>query len=276
MQRWAWLALVAALAGCGSAGGGGGAYHVSRLETPGTFVLIGGGDTSAFTYERFLHQAGGPGAPVVVVPFASGAADGEDARRGLTAQGADATVLTGDPARREAEATLIRQANGLYFVGGVAEKLTAAFQPYAEAARAAWQAGCVIGGTSAGAMVWGDRMIVRGDPGQVQAHGLDEAHGGAAVRPGLGWLAGLTVDPHFSERTRMYRLWLAAGETHTLGLGIDEGTMAILSPAGAMRVVGGGTVTVLRPEGAAGQPARMTILKQGDELRWKDWTVDAR
>ena len=48
----------------------------------------------------------------------------------------------------------------------------------------------------------------------------------------------------------------------------------MLSPSGMMRVLGGGTVTVIRPEGAAGEPARMTILKQGDELRWKAWAIE--
>lgn len=276
MRRLGALLLITMLAGCGTAGGGGGMVRLARLEMPGAFVLMGGGDTNAISYERFVRQAGGAGAPIVVVPFASGGPDVESARRGLADEGAAVSVLTGASDERPAELALVRQAAGLYFIGGVAEKATAAFAPFTEAARSAWQAGCVLGGTSAGAMVWGDRMIVKGEPEEVRLYGLDESKGGAALRPGFGLLAGMMVDPHFNQRDRLYRLWLAAGETHTLGLGIDEGTMAIVSPTGTMRVWGGGTVTVIRPEGTAGEPARMTMLKQGDALDWKSWEIDAR
>lgn len=281
MRRWLTLLVIAALTGCGtsapSGGGGGGGMRVAKLEAPGTFFLVGGGDTQRLTFERFLRQAGGPGAPVVVVPFAGSTAEGEAARQTLERLGAQARLLTGAEADRADELAAVRQANGLYFPGGVPEKLLSGFQPFAEAARAAWQAGCVIGGTSAGAMVWGKTMIVKGDADPVRLYGLDERQGGAAVRPGLGWLGAMTVDPHFAERERMHRLWLTAGETRTLGLGVDEGTIAVFSPAGLLKVLGAGTVTVLRPEGGAGDPARMTILKQGDELNWKDWALeDAR
>jgi cyanophycinase len=280
MRGWMALAVVLAVAGCGqerlTGGGGGGKVAVARLEKPGAVMLIGGGDTAALTYKRFVDQAGGAGAAVVVVPFASGAADAEGVRAGLAGAGADAVVLTGDPARRDAELALIRAARGVYVGGGLPEKLVADFKPYADAVRGAWNAGCVVGGTSAGAMVWGDRMIVKGEPEQVRSSGLDEATGGAAVRPGLGFLPGVTVDPHFTERERQYRLWLAAGETRTLGLGVDEGTIAVVTSTGELDVLGAGTVTVVRPEGAAGQPARMTILKQGDTIVLEDWQFDAR
>jgi cyanophycinase len=248
--------------------------RVAKLEAPGTFFLVGGGDTQTLTYERFLRQAGGAGAPVVVVPFAGSPAEGEGVRQALERLGAQARLLTGAEAQRANELAAIRQANGLYFPGGVPERLLSGFAPFAEAARAAWQSGCVIGGTSAGAMVWGSRMIVKGDSGPVRLYGLDERQGGAAVRPALGWLGAMTVDPHFGERARMHRLWLAAGETRTLGLGVDEGTIAVFSPAGLLKVLGMGTVTVIRPEGGAGEPARLTILKQGDELDWTDWALD--
>lgn len=287
MRGWMVLSvLVAALVGCGASvppgsggggGGGGGRYTVARLEAPGAFFLAGGGNLAPLTLQRFVEQAGGKGAPIVVVPFAGGAVEGERYRQAFSALGAQVTVLTGAADQRDSELAAMRGANGLFFPGGLVEKLLTDMGPFQAAARAAWQAGCVIGGSSAGAMAWGDRVIVRGEADSVSAAGLDEAKGGAAVRPGLGLLAGTIVDPHFRERGRLHRLWLAAGETGKLGIGLDEDTAVVVTGGGTVRVVGPGTVTLIRPEGGAGGSARMTILKQGQEANWGDWAIgDAR
>lgn len=279
MRGWLTLALMFALAGCGaapSAGGGGGGVAVATSDAPGALFLVGGGDLTELTYKRFVTQAGGPGAQVVVVPFASGPAEGDAVKKALEEQGAVATVVTGASDRRPAELAAIRAAQGVFVPGGLVEKLLTDVQPYMEATRAAWLDGCVVGGSSAGAMAWGDQVIVRGDAGPVRMYGLDESLGGAAIRPGLGLLAGATVDPHFQERARLHRLWLAAGETRTVGLGIDEGTVALVTGAGKLRALGAGTVTVIRPEGGPGAPARLTVLKQGDEVDWRSWAIEAR
>lgn len=285
MRGWIVCSVLVALVGCGASvpqtggggGGGGGRYTVARLEAPGAFFLAGGGNLAPLTLQRFVEQAGGRGAPIVVVPFAGGAAEGDRHRQAFEALGAQVTVLTGAAERREAELAAMRGANGLYFPGGLVEKLLSDMGPFEAAARAAWLSGCVIGGSSAGAMAWGDRVIVRGEAEAVSAAGLDEAKGGAAIRPGLGLLSGTIVDPHFRERGRLHRLWLAAGETGRLGLGLDEDTAVVVTGSGTVRVVGPGTVTLIRPEGGADASARMTILKQGQEANWADWAMpDAR
>jgi cyanophycinase len=131
--------------------------------------------------------------------------------------------------------------------------------------------GCALGGTSAGAMVWGSRTIVAGESEQALRHGVDEAAGGLGLRDGFGMLSRTIVDPHFGERDRFHRLWVAAGETPSLGIGIDPRTAASVGTDGTLDALGAGTVTLIRPED--GGAARVTVLKAGQSLNLKDWRL---
>ncbi|MFP5502183.1 MAG: cyanophycinase, partial [Candidatus Sericytochromatia bacterium] len=188
----------------------------------------------------------------------AGQPSGDRSRAALEGVGArHVTVLTGDPARLAAERAAIRAAWGVWFTGGLPDKLLGAFDPYREATDAAWRAGATIGGTSAGAMAWGDRLIMRGEGSEAPV-----------LEPGLGFLPGLLIDPHFGARSRFGRLWTATGETGALGLGVDEETAAIVGSDGSLEVYGAGAVTVIKPEGAA---ARVTLLRNRETLNLRDW-----
>lgn len=242
-------------------------YQLSqRPAGPGALYLIGGGDNEPALLRRFVATAGGPDAPIVVAPWANGAPEGDRLRAAFEAVGARrVSVLAGGPD----DERLIREAYGLYLTGGLPEKLLAASPPYREAVAAAWRAGCVVGGTSAGAMVWGSRAIVSGESDQALRHGIDEAAGGLALREGFGLLAGAIVDPHFNERARFHRLWVAAGETRSLGLGIDPRTAALVGADGRLTALGAGTVTLIRPEGSGA--ARVAVLQAGRSLDLAGW-----
>jgi cyanophycinase len=101
-----------------------------------------------------------------------------------------------------------------------------------------YQAGAVIAGTSAGAAMMPEVMIVEGDPVTNPRPEVVE------LRQGLGFLKGVLIDQHFSQRGRQGRLLTAlVQDASLLGLGIDEDT-AIIVKEDQFEVVGSGAVTV--------------------------------
>ncbi len=64
----------------------------------------------------------------------------------------------------------------------------------------------------------------------------------------MGLLPGVIIDQHFEQRNRIGRLLaLVAQSPALLGMGIDEDTAALVTPAGMMEVLGKGSVTILDP-----------------------------
>lgn len=270
MRAWTWL-LILVLAGCGTTPRTGQAPQAPRYQLkqrpagPGALFLIGGGDNETSLLRRFLTVSGGPEAPLVVVPLANGAPEGDRLKAQFETLGARrVTVLSGKPEALEAEKASLKGAYGLYFTGGLPEKLLTAYPPYRDAVTEAWKAGCAVGGTSAGAMVWGSRTIVGGES--------DAAlRGELVMRDGFGLLTRAIVDPHFSERDRFHRLWVAAGADDVLGLGIDPRTAALVTADGKLEALGTGTVTLVRPEGEGTKAARVTVLQSGETVEFGEW-----
>jgi len=97
----------------------------------------------------------------------------------------------------------------------------------------------VVGGTSAGAAMMPDEMIVGG--ASVSNPSVDAVELG----PGMGFLPGIVVDQHFAQRGRLGRLLAALVlQPAVLGLGIDEDTGIIVN-GDEFQVVGSGAVTVV-------------------------------
>src|SRR5215210_4499140 len=99
--------------------------------------------------------------------------------------------------------------------------------------------GLVIGGTSAGASMMSNSMIIGG--------GGEENPRVEAVRigPGMDLLVGAMIDTHFSQRGRHGRLLTAfAHYPQDLGLGIDENTALVVNKT-EFEVIGEGAVTVI-------------------------------
>ena len=90
----------------------------------------------------------------------------------------------------------------------------------------------MVGGTSAGAAIMSDLMITGG---------AEKATTGT----GLGFLAGVIVDQHFTQRKRLKRLAALVDEHPEFpGLGIDEGTAIVTKDGRFFKVMGEGTVTL--------------------------------
>jgi cyanophycinase len=101
------------------------------------------------------------------------------------------------------------------------------------------QEGFIIAGTSAGAMMMSNSMIISGTSDNAPQVG------GVEIAPGMDLVPETMIDTHFSQRGRHGRLLTTiAHYPQDLGIGIDERT-AIFIRNGEFEVVGEGVVTVM-------------------------------
>jgi cyanophycinase len=134
-------------------------------------------------------------------------------------------------------------ATGVFFTGGDQLKITSQIgdTPTFSRVREIFEQGGVIAGTSAGASVMSETMLV--------ADGSDASYpikAAMLMAPGLGFASDMLIDQHFSERGRMARLIGAISQhPHVLGVGIDEDTALILEHEQDFRVLGAGGVYVV-------------------------------
>lgn len=99
--------------------------------------------------------------------------------------------------------------------------------------------GKVLAGTSAGASMMSEVMIVEGSdekaPMKVTIN----------MAPGMGLIENVIIDQHFNQRGRIGRLLAGVSQNpHILGIGIDEDT-AIIMQDNKFSVLGNGVVTVV-------------------------------
>jgi cyanophycinase len=141
----------------------------------------------------------------------------------------------------ERKQQILKDADGIFFTGGDQLKITMLLgaSPLCERLREIYQEGGIIAGTSAGASVMSDTMLVSGGQN-------GSARIGQTVRmaPGLGLISDVLIDQHFAERGRVGRLLGAVAQNpRLLGLGIDENTAVVLTGGGRrFTVLGEGAV----------------------------------
>ena len=134
-------------------------------------------------------------------------------------------------AEDEALAGRIRAANFVYLSGGHPDYLykTLAGSRAWDAITAVLQAGGVVAGCSAGAMIFGEKIL-----------GFRSMH---LTAPGFNFLPGAVVMPHFDEIPATFVSLAHAALPHSMTMvGIEGYTALIVTPAG-YRVGGSGSVT---------------------------------
>lgn len=244
----------------------------------GSFMFIGGGKDQDVIMRRLSQLAGGPDAPIVIVPFASStpAKSGQAYVDHLAGLGHHrASVLLPGAAATQGELERIRSARGFFFSGGDQTRILKGLDaPWRAAFQEAFRRGAVMAGTSAGAMVWGAQAILEGEPMATAWYGDSPAQPGIRLGPAFAIAPGLIVDTHFSERGRLPRLaYAVASAKGAVGLGVDPQTAAVLHADGRLEVIGNGTVTLLK---VPAQPLRaplslrdmrLSILAPGDAAR---------
>lgn len=235
----------------------------------GSLVIVGGGLSDPEIVRRFIELAGGPEAPIVVIPTAGGGPDGDydafcSCARMLRQNGArDVTVLhTYDPAEADTKAfsAPLRRARGVWIPGGRQWRLVDAYggTRAERELRAVLDRGGVIGGSSAGASIQGS-FLVRGDSRTNTVMMGDH-------QVGFGYLKNVAIDQHLLRRNRQFDL-LEVIEAHPelLGIGIDENT-AIVVQGDDFEVMGRGYVAIYDHGATLEGGGRFYFLSPGDRF----------
>src|SRR4051794_35576630 len=137
-------------------------------------------------------------------------------------------------AAHEQKLRALEGVHAVFFSGGDQLRITSQIgdTPIDDRVHEIYEAGGVIAGTSAGASVMSDTMMVKG------ANAASFRIGHVRMAPGLGLLPNVIIDQHFAERGRIGRLIGAVSQNpRVLGIGIDEDT-AIVVKGGMFKVIG--------------------------------------
>jgi cyanophycinase len=219
--------------------------------TPGPLALVGGGQwQEGCSFDQELLAASG-GSDVLVLATAAAYERPErvmaSARQwfaglGGTVHGLD--VYLRRDAEEEANVAAVGDAGFIYLGDGSPLHLRSVLKdsPLWDALVHAWQAGAVVAGSAAGAMVLTDPMV---DPR------------GGAFTVGLGLVTQLALIPNYdswSHEKAHRTLELAPAGLPVVG--IEERTALLREPDGAWRVAGAGSAFVFR----AGQPVDLDVL----------------
>ena len=255
----------------------------------GQLVIVGGAEDKegdCIILREFVRRAGGTKARIVVMTAATSLPEevGNNYVRIFERLGVEDVRVLDTQERRDSEepraVEAIEQATGVYFTGGDQARIIRAIKgtPLDEVIHRRYQEeGLVVGGTSAGAAMMPDIMIIEGDS-ETNPRG-DVVDMG----PGMGFLPGVVIDQHFSQRGRLGRLIAALSQQPAiLGFGIDENTSIVVSDD-QFEVVGEGSITVvdettlshsnvdevLKDEPLAVCGARLHILPHGYKFNLK-------
>lgn len=247
----------------------------------GSLVIIGGAEDregDCTVLREFVRRAGGVQARIVVMTAATSMPRevGDDYIRVFERIGAESVRVVDTEYREDADkqeaVEKVEQSTGIFFTGGDQARIIELVKGSRvdQAIRERHAQGAVVGGTSAGAAMMPDTMIVEGD--STTNPSVDAVDLG----PGMGFLPGIAVDQHFSQRGRLGRLISAlVQQTAIIGIGIDENT-AVIVDGDEFEVIGQGSVTVvdesetthnnlqglLKDEGLAVCGVRLHILPQ--------------
>ncbi len=210
----------------------------------GTLMIVGGGGMPEGLMEQFVELAGGAAdARLVYIPCAEEDEVAASQSMLKTWQRMDvvhtAMVHTKDRTQANEDEQFLqplREATGIWFGGG--RQWNFADSYYGTTAhrlmKEVLQRGGVIGGSSAGASIQA-RYLARATPienYQIMAPGYE--------RGGLGFISGVAIDQHFSQRGRQADMsQLVNRYPQLLGIGLDEAT-AIIVRGSVAEVVGRG------------------------------------
>jgi cyanophycinase len=231
----------------------------------GMLVICGGGEVPATARRTFVELAGGSAAKLVIIP---GTQEDEDSLPSYYAVWKDfhpaafhiLNASSRDQANDPEFTKALDDATGVWFGGGQQNWLINLYANtlVEQKLRDVLKRQGVIGGTSAGAAVMSEVMVVGGRKNPV-------------VGKGFGFIPDVVIDQHFLKRNRLQRLRSVLDEhTDLIGLGVDEQTAIVYSIASkSLRVVGNSYVVACVP-GQSGLD--IEFLQAGDERRLSEFT----
>jgi cyanophycinase len=230
-------------------------------------VIVGGALRDAAILERFIDLAGGPHAPIVVVPTAGTGDHYDEFWPGLKQfREAGATNLTVLHTRHREQANSddfvapLKAARGVWFSGGRQWRLADSYldTQFHEELWALLERGGVIGGSSAGATIQGS-YLARGDTKTNTIMMGDH-------ESGFGFLEDVAIDQHLLRRNRQFDLIeIIEAKPDLLGIGIDENT-AIVVRGDMFEVMGESYVAIYDFEKMLDSGGRFYFLAPGDRF----------
>ena len=216
----------------------------------GQLIIIGGGEDKegeCKILREFVRRAGGRSARIAVMTVATSIPGelGLEYRDLFEKLGADIVDIVDTERREDASYSrnleIIENATGVFFTGGDQARITEILKDSEidDLLHQKFDRGLIISGTSAGAAMMPDMMIVEGE-GETNPR-LDTV----VLEPGMGFLPQVVIDQHFSQRGRLGRFVSALiQQPGILGFGIDENT-AIVVNGDEIEVIGEGAVTIV-------------------------------
>ncbi|MBL8857008.1 MAG: cyanophycinase [Planctomycetes bacterium] len=249
---------------------------VGDVKAPkGKLVVVGGGGTTPEIIERALELAGGKSARMLIVAQASSNPDAGDESKVFWMEKGATNVHVLDLADEALALREVEQAAFIWMPGGDQSRLydELAKTKVAAAIKKRYLEGAVVGGTSAGAAVQSQVMLIGGEKADLKS----VRSGGSETAPGLGVWPEVIVDQHFVKRQRFTRL-LACVLDHPelVGVGIDEKT-AVVVTGSQIEVLGESTVLVVDARSArkaatkdaelhSATDLKLHVLRRGDKL----------
>ena len=215
---------------------------------PGTLILIGGREvkTGAALILRQVAERVRNGCLIVATLASSEAAEElwEDYQAVFRRLGvrhvAHLHIEHREQPVEQEHIALLSHASVVFFTGGDQLRIASKIEgtPMSDRLRTIYQNGGTIAGTSAGASVMGEAMLVSGPGTETYRIG-----GGVHIAPGLGLMPNVIIDQHFAERGRIGRLLGAVAlNPRLLGVGIDENTAIVVEQGTTLRALGSGAV----------------------------------
>jgi cyanophycinase len=245
-------------------------------QASGRLVSIGGAEDregEMRILKKFVELAGGENAKIVVLTVATD--NPEKAAREMTRvfkRLGVKSVRTFDVSqRKDAESKrgvkLIEEATGLFFTGGDQIHITSLMggTPLQKIMHERYEKDLLIAGTSAGAAMMSNSMILEGNGEENPRLRTVE------IGPGMDLIIGAIIDTHFSQRGRHGRLLAAVAHyPQDMGIGIDEDT-AMIVEKDHFEVIGSGAVTVI--DGGAMTFTNAPDVEKGKSLALADVKV---
>jgi cyanophycinase len=187
---------------------------------------------------------------------------------------------TREEAMRPGTLRVLDDASVVFFTGGDQLRITSQMgdTPVYTRVKQIFESGGTIAGTSAGASVMTETMVVSGESEETNKIGDL-----IKLAPGFGLIGGVVVDQHFAQRGRVARLLgVVAQNPRILGIGIDENA-AIRIRRGTFQCIGENAVYVLDASRmqftnvAEGEPdeslcvygVRIHVMNQSDKFNLK-------
>lgn len=223
---------------------------MSEIER-GSLVIIGGAEdkrADKAILKEVIKLSGGDNSNVVLITTATNSPQeaGKEYERLFAELGAKSVVsinITDRECANNVEGLkILNDASCVFFVGGDQLRISSILggTQVHRVIKRLYEEGRVIAGTSAGASMMSEIMVVEGRD--------EEAPRKCTLKmaPGMDLLAGVIIDQHFNQRGRIGRLLAAVAQNPSiLGIGIDEDTAMIVNKKLEFTVQGSGVVTVV-------------------------------